>query len=104
MPRPRPRDQVSTHPGQSVTGDQRRYAIRPWLPYCARLSKAFTVPFQTTANRPFQDARPFGLELIGQVAVAFVERYLDLKGNDTNTTPECIVSFADARTIIGRER
>ena len=63
----------------------------------------FTLPFPAAANRPIQHARPFRLELIGQVAVAFVEWYLDLKGNDTNTAPERIVGFADPRTVVSGE-
>ena len=42
----------------------------------AWLGKTFTPPFQTAANCPTQNARPFRLELIGQIRIALVFRYL----------------------------
>ena len=65
------------------------------------LSQSFALPFATAANRPGQDAGPFGPQLVGQVTDRARRRNLDVERNDAHPTPKRGVGAADPGPVVG---
>ena len=58
------------------------------------------LPVQTAVDCPLEDARPFGLQLIGEIEIAFLGGDTDQEWDEVQPAPDSFIDVADPGLVV----